>query len=327
MPPGEGTVQLGWAYRGFDVVMLENERLRVSVVPELGAKVHQFIDKALDRDLLYHHPRVELRAPVFGANVDNWWTGGIDDAVPTGHPCVVDGEELPFLGEAWSLPWTVAQVSPTSVRLTRTGVIWPFRLTKELSLEPGRRYLSAAYTLANAGSGDMPFLWGIHPAVPVGPGTRIDVPARTAWYGSGASPAGQLPEAFTSGREPLPWPVSSIAALGAASAGAWHHLFLSELDGGWLAVRDESEGWGFGVTFPQETFRTVHIWLVDGGWRSIRAAVVEPWTGRQARLDEAIEQGHAMVLRPGESITATVRFIAFDARGPVSGFSAEGDQL
>jgi len=88
----------------FATCTLENEFLRVTVVPDIGAKVHELFYKPLARDLLFHHPRVELRAPVFGANVDNWWTGGIDDALPTGHACVVEGEELPFLGEAWSLP-------------------------------------------------------------------------------------------------------------------------------------------------------------------------------------------------------------------------------
>ena len=280
MPGSSGTVQRGWAYRGFDAVILENDQLRVAVLPGLGAKVHQFIDKKLDRDLIYHHPRVEVRAPVFGANVDNWWTGGIDDAVPTGHPCVVDGEELPFLGEVWSMPWDVGQVTATSVQLTREGVIWPFRLEKVLSLRPGDRFLSAQYTLANAGLADMPFLWGIHPALPVGPGTRIHVPAATAWYGSGADPRQQLPASFSTGEQPAPWPVEPIASLGAEPTGAWHHLFLDGLYDGWLAVTDEAEGWGFGVTFPATVFRTVHIWVVDGGWRGIRTAVVEPWTGR-----------------------------------------------
>ena len=325
MPGARKTVERGWAYRGFEAVILENDRLRASVLPELGAKVHQFIDKKLDRDLLYHHPRVEVRAPVFGANVDNWWTGGIDDAVPTAHPCVVDGEELPFLGEAWSMPWEVGQVTATSIHLSRAGVIWPFRLEKVLSLRPGDRYLTAEYTLTNTGLADMPFLWGIHPALPVGPRTRIHVPAMTAWYGSGTDPQEVLPASFRSGKQSLPWPVEPIASLPAEPAGAWHHLFLDGLDDGWLAVTDEAEGWGFGVQFPATVFRAVHIWAVDGGWRGIRTVVVEPWTGRPARLDEAITQGFARTLRPRESLTAAVRFVAFDARGRVSGFTAKGE--
>ena len=86
------SVQLGWSYKGFEVVFLENDLLRVAVVPQIGAKIYQFVDKSINRDLLYHHPRVDLRPPVFGVNVDNWWTGGIDDVVPTSHPCTVGGK-------------------------------------------------------------------------------------------------------------------------------------------------------------------------------------------------------------------------------------------
>lgn len=97
-----GTVSLDWRYRGLAAVVLENEKLRVVALPELGAEINQLIDKRLDRNRLFHHPRVELRPPVFGSNADNWWTGGIDDGVPTGHPCTVGGELLPFLGKVWS---------------------------------------------------------------------------------------------------------------------------------------------------------------------------------------------------------------------------------
>ena len=78
----------------------------MTVLPTHGAKVVELISKAADRDLLYHHPRFDVRPPVFGANVDDWWTGGIDEVAPTGHPAVVGGEQLPFLGEFWSQAWT-----------------------------------------------------------------------------------------------------------------------------------------------------------------------------------------------------------------------------
>jgi hypothetical protein len=72
-------ISFDWSYRGFQACTLENEILRVTVLPQVGAKIHQMIFKPADRDLLYHHPRVEVRQPVFGGNVDNWWTGGIDE--------------------------------------------------------------------------------------------------------------------------------------------------------------------------------------------------------------------------------------------------------
>ncbi len=33
------SVELGWSYKGFEVVFLENDLLRVAVVPQIGAKI------------------------------------------------------------------------------------------------------------------------------------------------------------------------------------------------------------------------------------------------------------------------------------------------
>jgi len=320
-----GTIQLGWTYRGFDVVTLENEHVRVSVVPEIGAKVFQFIDKRIDRDLLFHHPRLELRTPVFGANVDNYWTGGIDDAVPTGHPCVVGDEELPFLGEVWSMGWTWEQISPNAVRFTRDGVITPFRLTRTMTLLPGDSFVTVDYELASLGLEPFPYLWGIHPGLPIGRQTHVDVPAHQWRKADGTHPLGRDDgdDDPTSGV----WPINSLTRPGPEPKLTWVHLYLSELDSGWLAVSDQDAGWGFGMRFPTDTFPSVHIWMVDGGWRGIRCVAVEPWTGQPARLDQAIASGAARTLTPGASVHASVQLIAFKPNGTVRGFTAAGDPL
>lgn len=295
---------------GFEAVTLQNERLKVSILPSIGGKIHEFVDLATDRDLLFHHPRVEVRLPVFGANVDNWWSGGIDDCVPTGHPCVVNGEELPFLGEVWSLPWTVENRSASSVTLSRTGVITPLLLRKTVALEPGSDSMVIEYELSNIGLEPFDYLWGIHPAFPLGKNTRIVVPAATVRYGDGKDTSNTLSKTFMSGAETAAWPLTAISEFGPDASMSWHHAYLSDLSEGTFAVIDEADGSGVEVTFPHDVFPYVHVWVVDGGWRSIRVAVVEPWTGAPARLDQAIEQGSANSLTPGNSVSAQLKFRA-----------------
>ena len=115
---GGAWISDAWTYRGFPAIVLENGRIRMTVLPTHGAKVVELISKAADRDLLYHHPRFDVRPPVFGANADDWWTGGIDEIPPTGHPAVVGGEQLPFLGEFWSQAWT-ARIAPFGANVGR----------------------------------------------------------------------------------------------------------------------------------------------------------------------------------------------------------------
>ena len=131
-----------WTYRGFAAVVLENPHLRCVVLPGHGARITELVHKAAGRDLLYHHPRVDVRPPVFGVNVDDWWTGGIDEVAPTGHPCVVGGEQLPFLGELWSQAWDyrIEDDGPSVVRvhLWVSGVITPLRVDRWMELRRGR---------------------------------------------------------------------------------------------------------------------------------------------------------------------------------------------
>lgn len=293
------TVSLDWAYRGFQVAVLENEHLKATVVPAIGGKLHELVYKPLDRDVLFHHPRVELRQPVFGMNVDNWWTGGIDDVLPSGHPCEVNGEELPFLGEAWSLPWQVEREGDDAIRLSREGVITPFRIERRLELRPGESSLRLDYSVTNVGTQPFQFIWGLHPGFPIGPSTRIEVSGSRTLFAEGHRPSelGDADEGV--------WPLPSVTRLGPEPTNTWSLLYVTDLHDGRLSVTDDEWRIGVSIAFPHELFRCVWVWLVDGGWRGIRCVAVEPWSGYPGRLDEAIAQGRALSLDPGEVIEAS----------------------
>jgi galactose mutarotase-like enzyme len=311
-----------WAYRGFKAVTLENARLRVTVIPDVGAKIHAIVSKALDRNLLYSNPRVEMRRPVFGANVDNYWTGGLDDALPSGHRCVVGGEEIPFLGEAWSLPWSYERTGTDAVTFTRLGVITPFQISRTVRLAPEESIVRLSYRIANVGSAPFDFIWGVHPGIPVGPATHIQIPAAT----------GVVDESWPDDRLGAPgttyaWPLREMTELAADPGGTWDLHYAIELQAGWAAVWDGTWGGGVGLRFDRSVFRNVWVWLVDGGWRSLRCVAVEPWTGYPARLDHAIESGRATRLCPGEVLETEVELIAFETDRAITGFSDEGVPL
>ena len=314
---------LGWSYSNFDAVIFENSQIRVTVLPEVGAKIHEMIDKRIDQDLLFHHPRVEVRKPVFGANVDNWWSGGIDDAFPTGQPSVVNGEELPFLGEVWSMPWTAEQLSPFSVKFSRKGVITPFLMERTMTLNPGASFLEVDYRITNIGTAPFPYIWGIHPTFPIGDETKLHIPAKKIWYVDGTGPQGSAPE-FLAGKEPMDWPMDSLAKLSDKDPLSWEYYYLSQISAGWLAVTNSHNDSGFAMSYDVKTFPNIHVWMVNGGWRGIRTVAVEPWTAMPSALDQAITAGTAGTLQPHESVASSVRFIAFKPQETINGFDQNG---
>jgi Domain of unknown function (DUF5107) len=61
------------------VVILENDWLRASVLPGVGAKIYDLIWKATGRNLLWHNPRILPQSYPVDGNFDNYWCGGWDE--------------------------------------------------------------------------------------------------------------------------------------------------------------------------------------------------------------------------------------------------------
>ena len=46
-----------WQYNGLRAIVMESDLLRIVVLADHGAKIHEFVYKPRDRDFLYHNPR------------------------------------------------------------------------------------------------------------------------------------------------------------------------------------------------------------------------------------------------------------------------------
>jgi hypothetical protein len=60
-----------WHYRGLRSLVVENSQLRLVILPELGGKLWSLVYKLHDREIFWHHPRVEPRPSPYGAAYDD----------------------------------------------------------------------------------------------------------------------------------------------------------------------------------------------------------------------------------------------------------------
>lgn len=313
-------------------LILENELLKASILVDFGSKIFEFVHKPSDRDLLYHHPRVEIRAPVYGVNADNWWTGGIDEAIPTGHVSKYEGEEYPYIGEVWSLPWQFEILSReddnVTVHLWRTTVIAPLLVEKWITLRSGEALLRFHHKITNLGLSECKFLWGIHPALAISPSSRIDIPVQDVIIEE------SLPNDRLGGRNATyVWPYAfdregkriDMRMVQPEEAQTCDFHFATKLTDGWLAVTDRAARVGFGLVFPKEVFNTIWLWLVYGGWRGVYCAAVEAWTGYPAKLNEAVERGRHSALGPKRSIECKTLMLAYAGASAVERINEAGE--
>ncbi|MGC4107881.1 MAG: DUF5107 domain-containing protein [Thermomicrobiales bacterium] len=321
-----------WTWRGMRAILLENRTLRVIVLPELGGRIWSIVSKAHDREMLWHNERVPPRPAPYGATYDNWFAGGWDEVFPNDAPVTIAGEAYPDHGEIWSLPaaWSIAQTDDTvSLTLEHRGVALPTRFRKTITLDAESSTLTLDYTIVNEGRTPLPLdvHWKLHPALPVAPGMRLHIPARTAIVDEdfpGSLMAGthawpHIPATDGTIRDlrngPLPDPDSGEAFF----------LYGTDLRDGRCAVSYPDEGVGFGLTFDHTVLNAVWIFATFDGWRGLKTLILEPCTGHFASLNRAIAAGSAYRLEQDIHLTTRVTAHILSSAAEVDAFTADID--
>lgn len=299
-----------WTFHGLQALVLENEHLRVTILPELGGKIWSIVAKRHDREMLWHHPRMTPRRAPFGATYDNWFCGGWDDIFPNDFPVEIDGEAWPDHGEIWSLParWWVESSTAHEVVLgfEHCGIVIPTRFRKFLRLRSGEASLHLDYQIANEGQAPLDLHWKSHPALPLGDGARLHLPIGTVVDEPGFG------EVFR--EQSFAWPHATRAdgtsldlrELPAPGSGAVQFWYGTELTAGWAAVSYPEAGVGFGLTFDRTVQDSLWVFLTAGGWRNLDVVILEPCSGYPADLTVARAAGTVPTLAPSAEVTASI---------------------
>lgn len=290
-------------------VVVGDETLRATVLPERGAEVRSLVHVPTGTELLFQAPW----APREGEGFLDRYMGGWQELFPSANDeTVYRGETIPFHGEVALLPWQCAIEDGAlrcSVRCERT----PFRLERVMRLDGGALVLDERVT--NEGGEPAHFTWGHH--LVLGPpfleaGCTLDVPARRIVT---------IPEMWeeTARLEPgqrSAWPHARLRGGGTVDlrevpgpeAGSHDDVYLTDLDAGVVTV--ESPRLAFRLAFDPSVFRWVISWQPYGGARAeplagTYALGVEPWVSRLP-LGEAVAAGEAIELAGGASFETSL---------------------
>jgi hypothetical protein len=294
---------------------LENEWLKLRILPEVGAKIYDLIYKPSGKNILWHNPRIVPQSFPIEGEFDNYWCGGWDDAFPTCDECVVQGQRYPSLGELRSLRWNIDSAgrsgSDAVAQLSAFGPITPVKATKTVTLEERSAAMRLRYSITNLGPASVDFLWGTHPAVAITEHTILRIPARGGVVAQCNQPGwGEVGQRYQ-------WPILETAAgrvemnkVRNIEANLCFGHYAVDLEQGWYAIEDASSGEGFLLSFPLDQCPCLWLWLNYGGWRGLHHVIVEPWTGMPVNLEQACEHKTNRSLKPNEEfcveISATV---------------------
>lgn len=151
--------------QAWQAVILENEYLSVTVLPQLGGRIQYATDKTTGYDFVYHNDVIK---PALVGLLGPWISGGIEFNWPQHHRPTTymavdfETEDLPDGGKA-VLCHDVDQIHGTEV-------------VNRIALHPGKAYIQITARTYNGTGLPQTFLWWANPAVPVNDHTRTIMP-------------------------------------------------------------------------------------------------------------------------------------------------------
>ena len=336
---------------GFRAVTLENEWLSVTVLPDKGADIFQFIYRPKQLDVLWKSPwglrPLNRGFQTTTTSEETWlenYEGGWQEIFPNGgDACFYKGCHLNFHGEVSTLPWSYSLEScreyVSAVFSTRTCRS-PFQLTRKLSLQSDRPQLRISERITNLAEEEMHFMWGHHPAFGgefLSGDCIIQLPkALYQNHHVETSPLSEIAPGTIA-----PWPIipgksRTVDLRSVPSPSERHYEFgyLSDLSEGWYAVTSRKFGVSFGLVWPLDVFP--YLWF----WQELRGSFGYPWHGRcyvmaiepfssipGNGLESAIKAGTAPVLGAGQSIEVELAAMFVPGIQPINSLTLDGPIL
>ncbi|HUL02474.1 MAG TPA: hypothetical protein VLV16_04480 [Gemmatimonadales bacterium] len=291
---------------GFDAVVLENERIRVVIVPQLGGRVWELWDRERNRQWIWHRDGVPLSASSAGANYDEAWAGGWEELFPNDAPGAFEGRVLPDHGEWWTTAWSVAEAmegSTAVVRLTADTSVRRARCSKEFRLDGDAATLSVAYRIESREREPFHFLFKQHLAVAISPACRLVVPGGQV-TAVDASFGTLLP-----GPGPFSWPRAGAADLTRIPdrlSKVREFVYVTDFPESTCGVDDTAAGASLRMRFDRSLVPYLWLFLSYGGWRDCYTAVLEPCTNLPKDLTAAVQSGRSARLAPGAAFETSV---------------------
>lgn len=333
--------------RGFRFLIVENEKIRVSINLDKGAEIFEFLYKPTDLDFLWRSPNVvDLRyrnlflSETGEVNFLNLYEGGWQDILPNiGSSTEYLGAHFGIHGEIYKSSWRYEIILDESEKViislkTRLNKA-PFFIVKKIIIKSECSYMEIEESVKNESKCNYKFMWGQHPCLGkpfLNENCRISVPLHKKAI------TNKLDISDTNKILPLnkefKWPfIKGRSGEKLNLAKVFHHeaktafIFrLEDLEEGWYGVTDLKKGIGFGMIWDKNIYKNLWFWAVYKGcnyypwYGKTYNLAIEPWSSRVDDFNEALITDDFIEIKPDEVIVSKYSAIIYESKKAIKGF-------
>jgi len=311
------------------LLVMENDKLRISILLDKGSDIIEFLHKPTDTDFIWRSPLKHADMYKYIQSIPNhidfrdYYLGGWQEMFPVGADgFALTGARIGNHGELWGLPWNCSIIEDTAnevkVKLWTHTIRTPFYVEKTLTLKSKESALSIHETIANLGQVDLGVMWGHHPAF--GEAFLDEHCAVFAPAKSMIDPA----------KNRYSWPIhdgQDYSRVLPKNSDQWNMYYLNDLSEGWYALINQKKRIGFGLVWDKDIFK--YLWF----WGCYNYKNISPWYGRAytialepfTSLPYPVDPETLFTIPAGKSISTEFKAIVIAGKTSIQGISAEGE--
>ena len=280
-------------------IVLENQYLELTILPDLGGRIYRWVDKASGKNLFYQNPVIK---PTTWGN-RGWWlaTGGMEWALPLDEHGLSEASRWDYeLRQGVNL----ASVTVGNIE-ERSGLVSEITI----SLDADHAYFTLIPEIANPGDAPVSFKFWLNGmfglgSQQVGPGLEFVLPGREVFVHSTGDDS--LPD----GGELMDWPVFEGRDL--SDYGTWTSYLgafaAPSVQADYMGAYSNVTDLGVVRIFPHETATGAKIFgtgnIDPARWTIDESSYFELWGGLAPTFEDET------VLEGGDSITWQERWYA-----------------
>ncbi|HEY5583075.1 MAG TPA: DUF5107 domain-containing protein [Ruminiclostridium sp.] len=294
-------------FKGEEAIKLENEQLRVIILPKLGGKVASLYSKVKDFELVFQNKEDKYKEVKVYSDFGSFDASGFDDAFPSINASMVKVDNLdvkyPNHGEIWSARLSY-MIKDGKIELYFNSSILSYYYKKSISLKDDR--IKIEYEIINTGESDLPCIWTAHYLVNCDEEMILLFPENTCKVinVTNSSCLGSLNKIHS-------YPISKdlsgekycLNRIYSKSAKKCEKYYIyGGLTKGECGIYYPHKDLTYKLYFDKNIFPYLGFWVTEGGFRGDYNCALEPSNGFYDGINIAEENNKLFVLTAGKTL-------------------------